>query len=115
LCGTEMKTGTGVSWFTACLLLSGATPAHAQTGGQAEIAFQGYYFGGDFNRVADTTGMAANFRTFFPGVGVVTGNVESYGGEGRFRSGDNYIDLNGATWYGMRWRLTPAIFVSLPR
>jgi hypothetical protein len=105
-----MKTGTGVSWFTACLLLSGATPAHAQTGGQAEIAFQGYYFGGDFNRVADTTGMAANFRTFFPGVGVVTGNVESYGGEGRFRSGDNYIDLNGATWYGMRWRLTAGDF-----
>ncbi|MGI9074177.1 MAG: carboxypeptidase-like regulatory domain-containing protein [Bryobacteraceae bacterium] len=105
-----MKKGAGVLWFTASLLLAGAVPGYAQTGGQAEIAFQGYYLGGDFNELTDITGMAANFRTFFPGLGVVTGNIETLGGEGKFRSGDNYIDMNGATWYGMRWRLTGGDF-----
>jgi hypothetical protein len=105
-----MRKGAGILWFAASLLLAGGVPAYAQTGGQGEIGFQGYYLGGDFNRLTDITGIAANFRTFVPGVGVVTGNVEAYGGEGRFRTGDNYIDLNGATWYGMRWRLTGGDF-----
>ena len=115
-----MKKGAGVSWFTASLLLANVVRAHAQTGGRAEIAFQGYYLSGDFNRLTDITGIAANFRTFVPGAGVVTGNIETLGGEGKFRSGNNYLELNGATWYGMRWRLTggdfkvPTALVSSP-
>jgi hypothetical protein len=105
-----MRTGAGISWLTVSLLLAGAASASAQTGGQGEIAFQGYYLSGGFNRLTDITGMAANFRTFVPGVGVVTGNIETLGGEGKFRSGNNYLELNGATWYGMRWRLTGGDF-----
>jgi hypothetical protein len=62
-----MRKGAGISWFTASLLLAGAALAHAQTGGQGEIGFQGYYLDGDFNRLTDITGIAANFRTFVPG------------------------------------------------
>ncbi len=97
---------------TLALLAGAATsaPADSEPGGQGEIAFQGYYLGADSSRLSDITGVAANFRTFFPGLGLLSGNLESYGGEGRFRTGDNYLELNGATWYGHRWRLTGGDF-----
>src|ERR1700730_18287943 len=79
-------------------------PADSEPGGQGEIAFQGYYLGTDSSPLIDITGVAANFRTFFPGLGLLSGNLETYGGEGKFRAGDNYLELNGATWYGHRWR-----------
>ncbi|MGI8989686.1 MAG: hypothetical protein ACR2I2_08890 [Bryobacteraceae bacterium] len=100
----------GLSWLPLVLLAASAAPLRAEGGGQAEVALQGAYLGGDSSRLTDITGVAAKFQTFFPGLGVLTGNLETYGGEGRFRAGDNYIDLNGATWYGLRWRLTGGDF-----
>ena len=99
--------------FVTLALLAGAAtsaPADSEPGGQGEIAFQGYYLGADSSRLSDITGVAANFRTFFPGLGLLSGNLETYGGEGRFRTGDNYLELNGATWYGHRWRITGGDF-----
>ena len=87
-----------------------AAPADSEAGGQGEIAFQGYYLGADSSGLADITGMAANFRTFFPGLGLLSGSIETYGGQGSFRTGNNYLDLSGATWYGYRWRLTGGDF-----
>lgn len=78
--------------------------------GQAEVALQGSYLDGDSNRLADITGIAAKFQSVFPSAGLLTVNLETYGGEGRFRTGENFIDLNGATWYGFRWRLTGGDF-----
>ena len=90
--------------------IASAQAPNAEPGGQGEIAFQGYYLGTDSSPLTDITGMAANFRTFFPGLGLLSGNIETYGGQGQFRTGDNYLDLSGATWYGYRWRVTGGDF-----
>src|ERR1700731_4898019 len=99
--------------WTIALLLAGAASAYSadgEPGGQGEIAFQGYYLGTDSSPLIDITGVAANFRTFFPGLGLLSGNIETYGGQGQFRAGNNYLDLSGATWYGYRWRVTGGDF-----
>ena len=101
--------------WTIALLSAGAasgSAADTQPGGQGEIAFQGYYLGTDSNPLIDITGVAANFRSFFPGLGLLSGNIETYGGQGQFRAGDNFLDLSGATWYGYRWRITGGDFRS---
>jgi hypothetical protein len=95
------------------LLLAGAALANAadtEPGGEGQLAFQGYYLGTDSSPLTDITGVAATFRSFFPGLGLLSGSIETYGGQGKFRAGDNYLDLNGATWYGHRWRLTGGDF-----
>ena len=99
-------------WTTA-LLIAGVAPANAadtEPGGQGEIAFQGYYLGTDSSPLTDITGVAANFKTIFPGLGLLSGNIETYGGQGQFQAGDNYLDLSGASWYGHHWRLTGGDF-----
>jgi hypothetical protein len=99
--------------WTIALLGAGATSASAidsEPGGQGEIAFQGYYLGTDSSPLTDITGVAASFRSFFPNLGLLSGSIETYGGQGQFRAGNNYLDLNGATWYGYRWRITGGDF-----
>src|ERR1700680_3651627 len=95
-----------VCWTTALLLAGGASasPVDSEPGGQGEIAFQGYYLGTDSSPLTDITGVAANFRSFFPGLGLLSGNLETYGGQGQFRAGDNHLDLSGAFWPGEPWR-----------
>jgi hypothetical protein len=105
-----MKAEVSIACFTAALLTAGSAPVRADTGGEAEIAFQGSYLGDGASRLTDVTGVAAKFRTFLPGLGLLTANAETYGGESRFRTGENYVDLNGAAWFGMRWRLTGGDF-----
>ncbi|HTA67681.1 MAG TPA: hypothetical protein VK776_05365 [Bryobacteraceae bacterium] len=99
--------------WTIALLAAGATFASAadsEPGGQGEIAFQGYYLGADSSPLTDITGVAATFRSFFPNLGLLSGSIETYGGQGQFRPGNNYVDLSGATWYGYRWRITGGDF-----
>jgi hypothetical protein len=97
-----------IAWLAAGA--SSASAADAEPGGQGEIAFQGYYLGNDSSPMTDITGVAANFRTFFPNLGLLSGNIETYGGQSQFRAGNNYLDLSGATWYGYRWRITGGDF-----
>ena len=99
--------------WTIAVLAAGAASASAadsEPGGQGEIAFQGYYLGTDSSPLTDITGVAASFRTFFPNLGLLSGNMETYGGQGQFRAGNNYLELSGATWYGYRWRITGGDF-----
>jgi hypothetical protein len=99
-------------WITA-LLGAGAVSiaaADSEPGGQGEIAFQGYYLDTDSSPLTDITGVAANFRSFFPGLGLLSASLEDYGGQGQFRAGNNYLDLSGATWHGYRWRITGGDF-----
>ena len=65
------------------LLAAGAAPVRADTGGEAEIAFQGSYLGDGASRLTDVTGVAAKFRTFLPGLGFLTGGSSSPTGRGR--------------------------------
>jgi hypothetical protein len=105
-----MKTHARLSGVAALLIVSSGSLVRADTGGEGQIAFEGYYLGGNSNQLANITGIATSFRSFFPGLGILTGNLESFDNEDKFRTGTNYIDLNGATWFGMRWRLTGGDF-----
>src|SRR5579884_3882983 len=93
----------------AVIPLCAGCAAQAQETGQGEVALQGYYLGGD-TPMSDITGIAANVKTYLPGAGVFTANIATYGATGRFRTGENYADLNGFTWYGLRWRATGGDF-----
>ncbi|HUI57180.1 MAG TPA: carboxypeptidase-like regulatory domain-containing protein [Bryobacteraceae bacterium] len=105
-----MTIGAASSYRIIALLMVGAGFLRAQGDGQAEIAFQGYYLGGGVQSLSDITGIAASFRTFFPGLGLISGSAENYGSDGRFRTGNNYLDLNGASWMGLHWRFTGGDF-----
>jgi hypothetical protein len=105
-----MKTRARLSSVAAVLVLGGVSLVSADTGGEGQIAFEGYYLAGNSNQLANITGIATSFRTFFPGFGIVTGNLESFDNQDRFRTGTNYIDLNGATWFGLRWHVTGGDF-----
>jgi hypothetical protein len=104
-----MKTGLAVTRFLSALVVVGVGTLRAQTGSQAEIAFQGYCQSDD-TQLASIAGVAANFRTFFPGFGILSGSVETYSGDSRFRAGKNYVDVNGPTWFGLHWRVTGGDF-----
>ena len=76
--------------------------AFAQSAGEAEVALQGYYMGGNGQPLLDTSGMAFNFKEFIPGVGLLDGNLEGYGGSG-FHSGTNFVGLEQAPLWGWKW------------
>lgn len=84
-----------------------------ETRGQAEIALQGYYLGGS-SSLNTTSGVALHFNNFLPGIGLLSGSIESYGADGRFRLGENSITLGGVVWHGQRWSLTGGDFHLLP-
>ncbi|MBI3665747.1 MAG: hypothetical protein HY236_05885, partial [Acidobacteria bacterium] len=58
--------------------------------------------------------MAFHFRNFIPNLGLLSGSLESYGREGRFQTGDNYLQLGGLPWSGMRWTFTGGDFRVFP-
>ena len=74
----------------------------AQSAGQAEVALQGYYLGGSGQPLLDTSGMALSFKEFIPGVGMLGGNLEGYGGGG-FHPGTNFVGLEQAPLWGWKW------------
>ncbi len=105
LCGALRRP----AWAVAALLLI-LPPGHAENRGQAEVAFQGYYLGGSAQHLTDISGLSLQFRNFLPGLGLLSGSFQGYGSEGRFRAGDNYLELRGAVWRGRRWTLTGGDF-----
>ncbi|MDR3677335.1 MAG: hypothetical protein P4N24_17740, partial [Acidobacteriota bacterium] len=82
--------------------LSPGPKLFAQTSGQAEVALQGYYMAGSGQPLLDTSGMALRFKEFIPGVGLLDGNLEGYGGNG-FHSGTNFVSLEHAPIWGWKW------------
>jgi len=103
----------------ACVLLLAAT-AHAQSRGQAEISFQGYYLAGNNQPLLDTSGMAFRFQEFVPGLGFLSGSLEGYGSQNRLQTGENFLELRGVPWMGQHWTATggdfhtPAALVEFP-
>jgi hypothetical protein len=76
--------------------------ALAQSAGQAEVALQGYYLGGSGQPLLNTSGMALDFKEFIPGLGLLDGNLEGYGGSG-FHTGTNFVGLEHAPIWGWKW------------
>lgn len=109
------KRGRAIS---AALVLIACSAAEGQTngrvaavpGGQGEIAFQGYYLGGNQQDLLTTTGTAFHFQEFLPSLGFLTGNMEGYGAQGRLQTGDTYLELRGTPWMGLYWTFTGGDF-----
>ena len=58
-----------------------------ESAGQAELAIQGYYMSGSGQSMVQTSGMAENSTQFIEGLGLLSTNVEGYGGAG-FHAGN---------------------------
>jgi hypothetical protein len=92
----------------------------AVPGGQGEVAFQGYYLGGNGQTFLDTSGTAFHFQQFFPTAGILTGSLEAYGSQNRFQTGENFLELRGLPWGSHYWTFTggdfrvPATLVEFP-
>lgn len=96
-----------IAGFVALLVPFAATP---QSGGQADIAVQGYYLSGRQQSLSDTSGLSMRFQQFLPKFGLLDGVVENYGSQGRWRQGDNSLQLRGLAWLGYRWTLAGGDF-----
>jgi hypothetical protein len=109
------RTGRPVG-AAAILLLAGAA-AYGQSsgvpsgspGGQGDIAFQGYYLGGNQQPLLNTTGTAFHFQEFLPGIGFLSGSLEGYGSQG-FQTGYSFLQLRGVPWMGHYWTFTGGDF-----
>lgn len=93
-------------------------PLGSETGQTAaatfDIASQGYYFGGSGNSLSGITGAAVGFRSYLPGIGALSGNFEGYGFNGQLTFGDNFLQLRGFSWMGLRWGVTGGDFRMAP-
>lgn len=78
--------------------------------GEAEIALQGYYLGGNSQQLIDTSGVALTFREFIGGFGLVSGSLQGYGSQGDLRMGDNFLDLQQLALLGHHLRFTGGDF-----
>ncbi len=110
------KNGRRPAGIAAILLMAGAA-AYGQTslpaaipGGQGEIAFQGYYLGGNQQDLLNTTGTAFHFQEFLPSLGFLSGSLEGFGAQGHFQTGDSFLELRGTPWMGLYWTFTGGDF-----
>ena len=99
--------------FLAWMLLLIAPSALAQdattpteSGGEADIATQGYYLGGGSQPLSALTGMSIAFREYLPSIGYFTGAIEGYADSTRGRAGFNSVTLHDLRWQGRRWTIT---------
>ncbi len=89
--------------FCAVASLPGAAQ---ESRGQADVAIQGYYLGGAGDGNLTSTGAYANFRYFFDKAGLLESRIETYQGQSKLNSGENYLRLSGVPWKGFRWTLS---------
>ena len=83
---------------------------HAQQGGQAEVALQGFYQGGGSQPLLDTTGVAVKFQELFPHLGLIRADLEGYRTGGSIQPANNFLELRGLVVGGLRWNLTGGDF-----
>src|SRR5579863_453503 len=84
------------------LLIGPRLWAQAETAGQAEMAFQGYYLAGSGQPLLQTSGMAVSVKEFIPRLGLLDSSAEGYGSNG-FRSGTSFIGLEQVPLWGWHW------------
>ena len=74
----------------------------AQAAGQADVALQGYYLGGNQQSLLGTSGVAINSSEFLPGLGLLNLTAEGYGSNG-FQTGNVIVGLEGVPLGGWHW------------
>ena len=109
-----------IRWFAIAVWFATIAAAFAQTtdipaavsGGEGEVAVQGYYMGGNQQDLLSTTGISFRFQSFLPSVGLFSGSLEGYGSQNRFETGENYLELRGLPWAGHYWTFSGGDFRS---
>jgi hypothetical protein len=101
--------GQSGSDASAILPSVNGVPFSGETRAGADIGLQGYYLGGS-QQLSTTTGAFVRYHDFIPNVGLLGISLESYGSDGRFRFGDNFVTLAGVVWRGRRWNFTAGDF-----
>ncbi len=89
--------------------INGGTGFSGETRAGADVGIQGYYLGGT-QQLSTTSGAYIRYHDFIPGVGLLAVSLESYGSDGHFRFGDNFVTLAGVVWRGRRWNFTAGDF-----
>jgi hypothetical protein len=84
--------------------------ANANNRGVADVAFQGYYLGGNSTGISALTGTAISFHDFYPGLGLINSNLEGYDQNTQGKLGDNFVQLKGVLWQDRRWVFTGGDF-----
>jgi hypothetical protein len=87
----------------------GQTSPVPEGAGQAEVALQGYYMGGQGQSLTGIAGIAANSTQFIPGFGLVSTSLEGYGSNG-LRTGNLFLGVQGLARWGWHWDLTGGDF-----
>src|ERR1039458_5503539 len=85
-------------------------PAFGQNTGEANVALQGYYLGGNSLGLSALSGAAISFRDYVPQLGLFSGNIEGYDQNTQGKLGDNFLQLKGFLWEGRRWTFTGGDF-----
>lgn len=100
--------------FAAGLLGQSSSPDNPapqlpESAGEAEVALQGYYMGGQGQALTNISGVAGSVTQFVPGLGLLTGSLEGYGSNG-LRTGNVYAALQGVALWGWHWDFTGGDF-----
>lgn len=85
-------------------------PTSGPSGGVADLTLQSYFVGGNSQPLTGLAGATTAFRDFFPGLGMITGNIEGYAQNTRGRIGENVVQLKGFRWKGRTWTFTAGDF-----
>ncbi len=86
------------------LIVALVVPAlQAQSGGQAELAVQGYYLRTGSQLSSGLTGVNFRFEEFLPSAGLLSGNLSGYRSDGGLEPADNYLRFHGLIRQGLRW------------
>src|ERR1035437_9173986 len=108
-CLTQIARCSPIVMFLVASMLFGGEVRAQESAGQAEVAVQGYYMSGSGRALIQTSGMAENYSQFIDGLGLITTNVEGYGGDG-FRTGNLSAGLHGTPIWGWHWDFTGGDF-----
>jgi len=98
-----------ISLAALALFIGQASTLFAQSG-QATAAAQSYYLRIGSQVAAETNGAVLTFQEFLPGTGLLRGSLEGYLSEGSLQPADNYLQLHGLIWQGLRWNFNAGDF-----
>lgn len=97
-------------WRAALAVVAMPAVLLAESSGQIDLSFQGYFLAHSGQRMIDISGSSARFDLLLPRLGILRGNLEGYRSQSHLRLGDNFIELPALGWQGFRWGLTGGDF-----
>jgi len=90
--------------FLLLLGLAAWLGAQETTGG-VDIGFQQFYLVTGSRRISNVSGLVVGYRQFIPNAGMLTASVAPASSDGRFQTGENFLQLRGLPWKGQHWTL----------